>query len=177
LGNEWLTLGRRYLHRSPWFAFRLDKVRLPDGAEIEYGVLEGRSVAVVLAITADGRMPFVEQWRQPLGALSLSLPGGMVDPGESPEVAAARELFEETGYRAEGLSRLLRTHPSPGRSTESCYVFRCRAVADGGPAGDETEFLRAVTLGEEEVREAVRQERITDAVTLLALYRAGLLPG
>ncbi|MGI8648864.1 MAG: NUDIX hydrolase [Rubrobacter sp.] len=164
-------MGRDYLYRSPWFDFRLDAVELPDGERIEYGVFEGREVAVVLALTSRGKVVMVKQWRQPLRDFSLSLPGGMVDCGEKPEVAASRELFEETGYEAGEMELLFKVHPSPGRTDEVCYIFRCEAVIGVSSRPDATEFIEVVEVGVDEMKRKVSEGEITDAATVLALTR------
>jgi ADP-ribose pyrophosphatase len=84
----WRTLGRDYLYRNPWCAFRVDDVELPDGARIEYGVLESGGFAAVVPVTGGGEVVLVRQWRQPLGAFTLELPTGGVDAGEEPAQAA-----------------------------------------------------------------------------------------
>ena len=150
--GSWRTLGRKYLFRNPWCAFRVDEVELPDGAKIEYGVLESGGFAAVVPVTEEGDIVFVRQWRQPLGDFTLELPSGGVDGDEDPRAAAERELLEETGYRAEGLEHLVSVHTSTGRSTELCHLFRCRAVRDTvGPRPEPTEFIEVVEMPLEEV--------------------------
>lgn len=168
--DGWLTLGSEYLYRNPWCAFRVDEVRLPNGAEIEYGILESGGFAAVVPVTDDGKVVLVRQWRQPLGDFTLELPSGGVDAGEEPETAARRELFEETGYRAEGLEHLVSVHTSTGRSTEVCHLFRCRAVRDErGPRPEQTEFIRIVELPFEEAMKRATNDSIADAATVLGL--------
>lgn len=168
--DGWLTLGSEYLYRNPWCAFRVDEVRLPNGAEIEYGILESGGFAAVVPVTDDGKVVLVRQWRQPLGDFTLELPSGGVDAGEEPETAARRELFEETGYRAEGLEHLVSVHTSTGRSTEVCHLFRCRAVRDErGPRPEQTEFIRIVELPFEEAMKRATNGSIADAATVLGL--------
>jgi ADP-ribose diphosphatase len=171
--GSWRTLGREYVYRSPWCAFRLDEVALPGGAEIEYGILESGGFAAVVPLTDGGDVVLVRQWRQPLGAFTLELPSGGVDAGEQPGEAAGRELFEETGYRAEGLERLASVHTSTGRSTEICYLFSCRAVRDGrGPWPEPTEFIRVLEVPFGDALGQVRSGGITDAATVLGLLWA-----
>ena len=176
--GSWRTLERSYVYRNPWCAFRVDEVVLPSGAEIEYGVLESRGFAAVVAGTDGGDVVLVRQWRQPLGSFTLELPSGGVDEGEDPGEAAGRELFEETGFRAGGLERLVSVHTSTGRTTEVCHLFRCRAARDpGGPRPESTEFIRVVELPLEEALGRVSGGGITDAATVLGLLWAGRLPG
>jgi len=172
--GSWLTLGRSYLYRNPWCAFRVDEVELPGGATIEYGVLEGGGFASVVSLTREGRVVLVRQWRQPLGRFTLELPSGGVDADEEPAGAAARELLEETGFRAEGLERLVSIHTSTGRTTEVCHLFRCRAVrGPGGPRPEPTEFIEVVELPLEEALQRVSSGEITDAATVLGLMWSG----
>jgi len=167
--NEWRTVRKTYLHKSPCFAFRLDEVSLPDGTNIEYGVFESSGFAAVLPVTDWGDVVLVRQWRQPLGKFTLELPSGAVDAGESPDSAARRELFEETGYRAEDMEHLATVHTSPGRSDEVCHVFRCRALKDGdlGSNPDSTEFIEVVEMPVEEAMAKVRSGEVSDAASAL----------
>jgi ADP-ribose pyrophosphatase len=172
--GSWRTLGREYVYRNPWCAFRVDEVELPGGAEIEYGVLESGGFAAVLPLTDGGGVVLVRQWRQPLGAFTLELPSGGVDADEDPEEAARRELFEETGFRAEGLRYLTSVHTSTGRSTEVCHLFLCRALRDpAGPRPEPTEFIRVVEMPFEQAVGEARNGGITDAATVLGLLWAG----
>lgn len=162
-------LGREYLYRNPWCAFRVDEVRLPGGMEIEYGVLESGGFAAVVAVTDGGDVVLVRQWRQPVGGFTLELPSGGVDAGEDPFEAAGRELLEETGYRAEGLAHLTSVYTSTGRSTEVCHLFRCRAVPGGGPRPEPTEFIRVVEVPLAEAVAMAVAGDISDAATVLGL--------
>lgn len=169
--GSWRTLGRDYLYRNPWCAFRVDEVVLPGGATIEYGVLESGGFAAVVAVTKEGGVVLVRQWRQPLGDFTLELPSGGVDVGEAPKDAAWRELFEETGYRAVGeLGHLASVHTSTGRTTEVCHLFRCEAVRDpGGPSPEPTEFIKVVEMPLGEALGRISGGGITDAATVLGL--------
>jgi ADP-ribose pyrophosphatase len=174
--GSWQTVERSYLYRNPWCAFRVDEVVLPNGATIEYGVLEGGGFASVMPITEDGRVVLVHQWRQPLSTFTLELPSGGVDQGEDPLAAAKRELFEETGFRARGLEHLVSIHTSTGRTDEVCHLFRCRAVRDpGGPRPEPTEFIRVVELSFEEALKGIAEGAITDAATVVGLLWSGRL--
>jgi ADP-ribose pyrophosphatase len=168
--GRWRTLGEKYLYQSPWCSFRLDEVRLPDGAEIEYGVLESAGFSAVVPVTEEGGVVLVRQWRQPVGGFTLELPGGGVDEGKDPREAARRELLEETGYRAEDLSHLVSVRTSPGRSTEVCHLFRCKAVRQAsGPRPEPTEFVSAVELPLAAAVGKVYSGEITAATSVLGL--------
>ena len=172
--TRWRTLGRGDRYRNPWCAFRVDEVKLPSGVRIEYGVLESGGFAAVVSVTDGGDVVLVCQWRQPLDAFTLELPGGGVDRGEEPGQAARRELFEETGYRAETLEHLTSVHTSTGRSTEVCHLFRCEAVRDErGPRPEPTEFIWVVELPLGEALRMVSEGEISDAATVLGLLWSG----
>jgi ADP-ribose pyrophosphatase len=174
--GSWQTLVQSYLYRNPWCAFRVDEVALPNGATIEYGVLEAGGFASVVAVTEEGKVVLVRQWRQPLSSFTLELPSGGVDKGEDPRATAERELFEETGFRAAGSEHLVSVHTSTGRTDEVCHLFACRAVRDpGGPRPEPTEFIRVVELPLKEALKRVSDGTITDAATVLGLLWPGSL--
>jgi 8-oxo-dGTP pyrophosphatase MutT (NUDIX family) len=172
--ERWQTLGAEYMFRNPWCAFRVDEVELPDGGRLEYGVLESGGFAAVVPVTEDGGVVLVRQWRQPVGGFTLELPGGGVERGEDPREAVRRELLEETGYEAHGLSHLVSVHTSPGRSTEICHLFRCGAARVlSGPAPEPTEFVSAVEMPFGAALGKVHGGEITAATTVLGLLMAG----
>jgi len=145
-------------------------VRLPDGAEIDYGVLESAGFAAVAPVTDEGNVVLVRQWRQPVEGFTLELPGGGVEGRENPLETVHRELLEETGYRAESVSHLASVHTSPGRATEVCHLFRCRALRGlAGPRPEPTEFVSVVEMPLAEAVEKVMTGEITAATTVLGL--------
>ena len=169
----WRTVGAEYLFSNPWCSFRVDEVELPDGVRIGYGVLESGGFAAVVPVTGDGRVVLVRQWRQPVGGFTLELPGGGVEAGEDPREAVRRELREEAGYEAHDLVHMFTLHTSPGRSTEVCHLFRCRAERSSrGPEPEPTEFVSAVEMPLSEAREKALRGEIMAATTVLGLMLA-----
>jgi ADP-ribose pyrophosphatase len=145
----------------------------------------GVTAAVILAIDEEGHVILVEQHRVPLGARCLELPAGLVgDSGEEEEIegAAARELEEETGYRADRIVRLGRFHASPGMSSEGFTLVRAEGltkVGEGGGVEGEDIAVHRVRL--EEVPRFVEERRsagvAVDVKLLLLLAPALLQPG
>jgi ADP-ribose pyrophosphatase len=139
------------------------------------------SAAVILAVD-DGHVILVEQFRVPLGARCLELPAGLVgdeEEGEEVEIAAARELEEETGYRAGRMESLGRFFASPGMSAEGFTLLRAsgleRVGEGGGVPGEEIEVHR-VPLGEVPTFvERKRGEGAAIDVKLLLLLAGDLL--
>lgn len=141
----------------------------------------GIGAAVILAID-DGDVILVEQYRVPIGARCLELPAGLVGDeteGEAVEVAAARELEEETGYRAGRVETIGSFYSSPGMVSEGFTLVRARdlaRVSDGGGDASEDITVHRVALGEiEAFIAAKRAEGVAIDVKLLMLLGPGLL--
>lgn len=101
-------------------------------------------IVVIVAVTALGELVLVEQERPAVKRRVIELPAGLAgDEGEETlEVAARRELLEETGYESERWERLGDATPSPGMCSEVLTFFRARGLKKGGPGGgDETEEI------------------------------------
>lgn len=98
----------------------------------------GIGAAVILAITDEQEVILVEQFRVPLGRNCIELPAGLVgddDSGEAAAATAARELEEETGYRARSMQSLGEYAASPGMSSETFELFRTEGVSRVGEGG------------------------------------------
>lgn len=134
-------------------------------------ILDAPSWVNVIARTPDDRVLLVRQWRYGIGAATLEIPGGMVEEGEDPMVAAGRELFEETGYRAGRLSYLGEVEPNPAFITNRCFTF----VADdleriGEPEGDGEEELTVESAALAEIPQLVVSGAIRHALVIAAFY-------
>lgn len=144
----------------------------------------GMTAAVILAIDPDGRAILVEQHRVPLGRRCLELPAGLVGDetaGETIESAAARELEEETGWRAERIERLGEFAASPGMVSETFWLVRAHGltrVGDGGGGAGEDIVVHHVPL--KEVPAFVQEWRAAgyaiDVKMLLLLAAGWLMP-
>jgi 8-oxo-dGTP pyrophosphatase MutT (NUDIX family) len=100
-----------------------------------------------IAVTPDDRVVLVWQYRFGSDSMSLEIPGGGVDPGEDPAVAAARELREETGYVATSLEPLLVVDPNPAIQANRCHTFIARgAVRTASTAFDAMEEIETVLV-------------------------------
>lgn len=144
-------LGRRIEYQRPWLSVEATEVDLgpPRGVETFYAV-RTRDYAAVVAVTEDGRVPLVRQFRPAVDEWTLELPSGLVDDGETAEEAARRELREETGHEADEFVDLGCFHLDSGRmSTSQRAFFAGNARAVGDPAGEEQDLsLVLVSLKE-----------------------------
>ena len=143
-GKRWETLSRRLVYDSaPWLTLWEEHVRLPNGAEIpDFLTWQDRDVAMVFAVTDDGRAPLVAQYRHGIGQVSLDLPAGYLDEGEDPLAAAQRELEEETGYTGGAWRYLGALWRNSTRGTQRLFVYLAQDVHSGAtPHLDETEDI------------------------------------
>ncbi|MFN8533552.1 MAG: NUDIX hydrolase [Dehalococcoidia bacterium] len=127
------TLERREIYRVRKLAFRSDIVRLHDGLEREYAVVDHPGCAVVVPIDEAGRVLLIRQHRYATGERTLEVPAGGIDPGETPRDCAVRELAEETGLRASRLTPLGQFYTSDGVSNELAHIFLATELVHGTP--------------------------------------------
>jgi 8-oxo-dGTP pyrophosphatase MutT (NUDIX family) len=124
----------------------------------------------VVAVTPDDRVVLVWQYRFGSESLSLEIPGGVVDAGESPEDAARRELREETGYEAESLELLLTLEPNPALQANRCFTFLARGARATGRTGfDAQEELETALAPAARIGEVLEGGQVTHALVHSAL--------
>lgn len=143
--QPWKVLAKKILLERRWLSISEERVALPNGAIIdEYHVLHTPDWAGVIAVTDDGQVVMVEQYRHGLGHTSLELPAGVIDAGETPLLAAQRELREETGYVAQALHALVKVAPEPARSTHHAHFFVATGARPDGPSQPEPSEVIAI---------------------------------
>lgn len=148
---------------------RRDRVRLPDGAEATREFIVHPGAVLVVPVLDDGRFVVERQFRYPLQRVFLEFPAGKIDPGETPEATALREMIEETGYEAGRLTPLAVLHPVVSYSTEAIHCFVADGLRHVGAQLDHGEFIEIVTPTLAQMLAALDRGEITDAKTVAAL--------
>ena len=160
--RPWRVLSSDVRVSTPWLRLRADRVELPNGHVVDdYFVRETRGFCVVFALTDDDRVMLVRQYKHGIGQVVVELPAGMIDPGETPQRCAARELREETGYEAASL-RLVHTFlENPTNSNGLFYLFLARGARRVAELDlDDTEEIEVLTASVDEVRAMALDGRI-----------------
>jgi len=139
------------------------------GREHDFYVLEAGDWVNVVPLTPEGQVLLVRQFRHATREVTIEIPGGLIEDGQTPEEAAARELLEETGYSASELIYLGRVRPNPAILTNWCYTFLARDVFRVSQIQtDETEELELVKLGLDRISEMIASGEIDHALVLSA---------
>jgi 8-oxo-dGTP pyrophosphatase MutT (NUDIX family) len=126
----------------------------------------------IVAVTPADEIVMVKQYRHGSGSIVLEIPGGLVDRGEEPATAAARECLEETGYRAESVHSMGSMNPNPAlfsNRLHSFYAHGVERVADVQNSG--TEFTEVVLVPARELRGLLRDNRIDHTLVAATLWR------
>ncbi len=160
-------VGSRALFVGRWV--RVDEEEWPGIGAWE--VVRTPEAAGVLPITPEGDALLVRQFRPPVRHIVTEIPAGLLDvEGEDARTCAARELFEETGFRHASLEFLTGFHPSAGHSAEFVHLFLARTRAE--PEGDPEEGIELVRIPFGDIVEEARAGRVEDVKTALALLLA-----
>ncbi len=153
-------------------AFR-DEVRLPDGDTAMREWIDHPGASAVVPIFEDGRTLLIRQFRFPPRRTFLEVPAGKFDrPDEAPVEVAARELEEETGWRADQFESLGSAYPCIGYSNEEIHVFAARGLTQTEQKLSEGEFVEVVPMDLDEAIERARGGGIKDMKSITALVYA-----
>lgn len=148
----------------------VDEVQLPDGTLSKRECVRHSGGAAVLLVE-NNRVLLVKQFRYLYGKCIYEIPAGKLEKGEDPAKAAARELEEETGYRAEKLVHALDLYPTPGYTDEIIRIFYAEKFSFVGSKPDKDEFLECEFIEIPQVIKMIENGEITDAKTVSAIYR------
>ena len=169
------TVSSEYKFKGRIINLRYDRVELPDGHVSSREVVEHGGGVGIVALTDDGEVLLVKQYRHPYAEVVTEIPAGKLEKGEDPLVCGKRELKEETGATAENWRSLGRVYPSPGYCSEIIYVYLATGLDFGEAQPDEDEFLEPLKLPLEKAVEAVLGGELPDAKTQAGIMKAKLL--
>jgi ADP-ribose pyrophosphatase len=156
--------GRKLLVHRQRFA-------LPDGRRVELDAVRVPAVAYIVPLLDDGRVVLIRQYRPIVDAEIWELPAGTIEPGESPEACARRELVEEAGYEAGRLESLGEALADPGLTDEKIYLFVARDLRAVSRELDADELIEVAPVTLAAAYRMADAGEILDAGTLVALYR------
>lgn len=173
---DWKVLNSEYLYKhEPWLTLRRDRCETPDGTIVDpYFVLEYPDWVNGVAITAEGQVILVRQYRHALGKTLLEIPGGVMDKTDTdPEFAMRRELLEETGYAFSEVYSLGAVSHNPSTSTNLTHMF----LAVGGikvqeQQLDHNEEIELVLTDVEEVERLLRANQFMQSLHVSCIYFA-----
>ena len=167
---RWTVHGERPVYESEWMSMALVDVEPPGHGRFEHHVVRFPAPAAGVVVT-DRERGVLLLWRHRFATdtWGWEIPAGRVDPGETLEQGAAREVLEETGWRPGPLRHLLTYHPLNGSTDATFAVFAAEGAEQVGEPTDRTEAERVAWLPLPEVRRLVFGGSVTDGMSLTGL--------
>jgi ADP-ribose pyrophosphatase len=144
-------------------------VRSQSGQLKEREIIRHPGACVIVPLLDDGRVCLIRNWRIAVAKTLIELPAGTLEPPEPPEVTAARELTEETGFRAAHLVLLHAFYLSPGILDERMHLYLATGLTPGPPQREAGEEIENLLLPWGEAMQQVWNGQIEDAKTLVGL--------
>lgn len=169
---NWKKISSEYISKHPYFTARKDVCEMPNGKIVDaYYVVELPASVCALAITKEGNVLMAKQYRHPIEATILELPGGFVDEGEAPSIAIGRELLEETGYEFTSIECVGKVAANPGVLTGYTYLYLAlggkKVAAQSLDANEEIEVLQ---LPLAEVRSMLHKNEIVQSLHTCCVF-------
>ncbi|MBQ6456051.1 MAG: NUDIX hydrolase [Mogibacterium sp.] len=172
MAYEEKTLSSQIVYEGPVFSVRKHIVSTVSGGQSVRDIIEHSGGAIMVAVSADGKILMEKQYRKAFECDMLELPAGKADPGEVPEVTAARELSEETGYTAHDVRHLISFYPTCGYSNEYLHIYICKDLTEGERHLDKDECIDLNWYDAEELIDLIRKGEIKDGKTIIGILFA-----
>jgi len=156
-------LGSDMVYQGKVFGVRRDEVLEPDGLRATREVITHPGSVVVLPVLPDGRIVMVRQYRHATRQYLWELVAGRKEPEETPKQGAARELLEETGYRAKRFKVFLDVFPTPGFLEERMYLLLAEGLTAGEAQPEEDEKIEVRAFKVKDLKQMIKSGRLRDA--------------
>jgi len=173
------TISTKKIFDGRIISVQVDEVELPNGKTSTRELVKHPGAVAVIAVTEEGKIVLVEQYRKPLEKELVEIPAGKLEKGEDPEICAKRELEEETGYGCDSIELVASFYTSPGFADELIHVYVAKGLKklENAAGLDEDEFVNLMEVTLEEALELIKNQRIFDAKTIYAVQYLQLALG
>ncbi len=165
---------RKTVYDGRMVDFVVDTVRLPNGKPATREFIDHPGAVGVLPFVDRNTVVLVRQYRHPVGEITLEMPAGKLDAGESIMTCVKRELHEETGYTARKITPLVDYWPTPAFANEVLHLFVAEGLTEGKHHPDEDEFLDVVRMPFSKALALVKNGAIKDSKTIIGLLACAL---
>jgi len=163
------VLSSTIIYNGPVFGIRRDEVIEPSGVRATREVITHPGSVVVLPVLPDGRIVLIRQYRYAARQYLWELVAGRIDAGETPKVAAARELIEETGFRAKRFRVFLDVFPTPGFLEERMFILLAEDLTAGEAEPEEDEKIISRAYNRKQLEEMIRGGKLRDAKSIAGI--------
>ncbi|MEY4823627.1 MAG: hypothetical protein RLZZ75_540 [Bacteroidota bacterium] len=172
--QRWKKITSKKVFEDRWFKARADACQFPDGRIIDpYYVVELPNWANAVVVTSNNEIVLVKQYRYPVDAVTLELPGGVINDDEDPMLAALRETQEETGYTSNQIQLICKTAPNPAINDNTAYFYLIEnAVPTAHTNPDFFEDIEVVLYSKNDFIQLLQQNKIMHGVQLGPIYEA-----
>jgi ADP-ribose pyrophosphatase len=167
--KDYRTLSSRYVYNGHNIRLRVDDVLLPSGKETVREVVEHNGAVAIVAVDEEKNVLLVRQFRHAAGKELLEIPAGGIDPGETPEETARREMQEEAGYAPGHLESLGGFYSAPGYASEYLHLFLATELMPARLIAEDTEEIKLVRMPLKEVIKLIHKGDIEDAKSIAGL--------
>jgi ADP-ribose diphosphatase len=168
-GKTAQILSSAMIYHGPVFGLRRDEVIEPSGVRATREVITHPGSVVVLPVLPDGKILLIRQYRHATRLYLWELVAGRMDPGETPKVAAARELIEETGYRAKRFRVFLDIFPTPGFLEERMFLLLAEGLSAGEAEPEEDEKIISRAFSRKQLDEMIGGGKLRDAKSIAGI--------
>jgi ADP-ribose pyrophosphatase len=168
-GKKPQVLSSHVVYQGKVFGIRRDEVIEPTGVRTTREMITHPGSVVVLPVLPDGRILLIQQYRYAARQFLWELVAGRMDEGETPIEGAARELKEETGYRAKRLKIFVEFFPTPGFLEEKMYLLLAEGLTPGKAEPEEDEKIIARAYTHKQLEEMLRKGKLRDAKTIAGI--------
>jgi ADP-ribose pyrophosphatase len=166
---EYKRVGRKLVHKGKILSFYTDEIKTVDGKIMEWDYLDHKGAAAVIPVDDKGRILMVRQYRGAVDQYILEIPAGGKDPNEDMMTCAARELEEETGYRAGKIEHLIDLFSVPAYCNELLGIYYATDLIASKQNLDEGEYVRVERYEMDELIDMIMDGRIQDSKTVASL--------
>jgi 8-oxo-dGDP phosphatase len=166
---KWRTGSRRQIYKSHWLELDLVEVTLPDGRNLQHEIVRAPWDGAATLVVVDNKVLMIHRHRFIGDTWGWELPGGAVEDGENPSVAAAREVLEETGWKPGPLRHLASHRPSSGWSDQRFHLYSADAAEHIGPPSEQNEASRVAWRSIAEVQADLMSGAVPDGLSQLGL--------